>query len=612
MAEIRDVVPVHSSRLLMLRWPLILIGAGAIVHLAGADAPFVRWANPDVPDWRDPLAHWIQDWGTRAVLLTAFLALALGWLRGSFRRLRTPASVYVFAWVALEVVIGGLKRLTGRPRPVHPDGILESLRSLYERPDLKSFPSGHAAASMAGALVLATSVRSPLLRAAAFAYAAFVAWGRSVAGAHYPSDTLVGAGIGWALAALSLRLGAMNRLRIERWEIRGAARAIFVAALVLTFSWLLGSPAEVSTFSSGELRPDIRLHRPLGEVVLEPITGPAAALSALPDLKPQLLVWAAWFLVAATVLAWLARRRAILPLIGMTLWGGAVVALALSGRPLGDRIRGGDDWKVVDLQIHLGDPVDGRMGMEEGRARLASLGVDAIVPTWHGRWAPGRVTDAFEGELGIQGMEWAAGPPAEAPLHLLFFCGPGVAPPDLTGEKDWRRAIERVHAAGGLVFASHFWRGEVSEMPRLEELLAAGVDGVEVAGRSPEWRAEMRERQRSLRALAGEGRVVLADTDFHGRRGAATTLNLLHAPGEDWAADPDAAARAIWEGLRGERPLVAAALGDAAPPPAFRGALAPLWTGWTYLGELSPRRRGAWLLWLLAILGVTLVARRRR
>ena len=87
-----------------------------------------------------------------------------------------------------------IKLLVKRPRPV-----LEGLPPLGGAPSSLSFPSAHATSSFAVATAMC---RVDPATSAAFLVALALAFGRPYLGMHYPSDVLVGAGIGVLLGLL--------------------------------------------------------------------------------------------------------------------------------------------------------------------------------------------------------------------------------------------------------------------------------------------------------------------------------------------------------------------------------------------------------------------------
>ncbi len=125
-----------------------------------------------------------------SVVLLATLLLMTG---GTVSQ--AAAASAVIAFVLSQV----LKRLIARPRPALGVGF----RSVIEAPDHFSFPSGHAAVSLAlwlpWALALPGYLGIPLL-----AGALLVGVSRSYLGVHYPGDVFAG----WVLALASAVLGA--------------------------------------------------------------------------------------------------------------------------------------------------------------------------------------------------------------------------------------------------------------------------------------------------------------------------------------------------------------------------------------------------------------------
>jgi len=127
--------------------------------------------------------------------LSAAAALAWPRLRASaFRACLAVALTYVMA-------SGVVKPLIGRARPYQGGGV--AARTIETTPAASySFPSGHAATAMAGALAGARLVpaAAPLL----WALATLISVSRIYVGVHYPSDVLAGALLGLLCANLVL------------------------------------------------------------------------------------------------------------------------------------------------------------------------------------------------------------------------------------------------------------------------------------------------------------------------------------------------------------------------------------------------------------------------
>src|ERR1700744_6226744 len=86
------------------------------------------------------------------------------------------------------------KQLVGRPRPAVE--LAPLVRRLAIAPRTTSFPSGHSAS--AAAFATGVALESPLLGVPVAVTAAAVAPSRVAVGAHYPSDVVVGVGVGVA------------------------------------------------------------------------------------------------------------------------------------------------------------------------------------------------------------------------------------------------------------------------------------------------------------------------------------------------------------------------------------------------------------------------------
>lgn len=126
-----------------------------------------------------------------------FGVAALGWPR------TRPAAFRMCLAVALAYAAasGVLKPLVGRLRPSHP-AIMAGRTLETQPPSSYSFPSGHAATAVAGALAAARVV--PGAGWAFWGVATLMAYSRVYLGVHYPSDVVGGALVGAACAWLVL------------------------------------------------------------------------------------------------------------------------------------------------------------------------------------------------------------------------------------------------------------------------------------------------------------------------------------------------------------------------------------------------------------------------
>lgn len=114
---------------------------------------------------------------------------------------RAPLSIALATLVILLTSYSGyrlyrfLKRHTVRPRPYQVHQVIV----LKERPlDVFSFPSGHTLQAVLFTLLIGS--QTPVLLWVLAPFTALVALSRLVLGLHYPTDVLVGAGIGASFA----------------------------------------------------------------------------------------------------------------------------------------------------------------------------------------------------------------------------------------------------------------------------------------------------------------------------------------------------------------------------------------------------------------------------
>jgi undecaprenyl-diphosphatase len=154
-----------------------------------------RWLYGVVGRWSAPLL----DEPLRKVTQLAdfskpwfLVAGALGLLGGPRGR-RAAGTGLAAVGVTSLVVNQPLKALGGRRRP--DPGLLGAPQPRWVRmPTSGAFPSGHAASAAAFAVAVGDVV--PRLRPVLGTAASVVAFSRVYTGVHYPSDVLVGAGVG--------------------------------------------------------------------------------------------------------------------------------------------------------------------------------------------------------------------------------------------------------------------------------------------------------------------------------------------------------------------------------------------------------------------------------
>jgi undecaprenyl-diphosphatase len=132
---------------------------------------------------------------------TVWLAITLVLIILDRRHLRAGARVVVALLLAYAVTDGLIKPLVARTRPFE---LPTATRVIDRRPATYSFPSGHAAASVAAALTL-THVW-PRGRPVLWLLALLVSFSRIYVGVHYPLDVIGGALVGLACAWAAGRL----------------------------------------------------------------------------------------------------------------------------------------------------------------------------------------------------------------------------------------------------------------------------------------------------------------------------------------------------------------------------------------------------------------------
>jgi undecaprenyl-diphosphatase len=227
-----------------LLWLVVVMALAGVCLLFLDDAAARHWKlwPPALKAFAETFTQLgLGQWYLLPPLAWLLVANQIDWARLSRRRLmaaynRTCLAFFVLIAVGLPGLAALLvKLLVGRARPYsyRENGLLSlhpfRLDSLYA-----SFPSGHATTigAVAGILVLLF----PRWKYVALVAAVWVAATRVLLGAHYPSDTVAGLGLGFGLAVMTAqvfarlgflfrqRSGSLPVLRRSMWSSRRARK----------------------------------------------------------------------------------------------------------------------------------------------------------------------------------------------------------------------------------------------------------------------------------------------------------------------------------------------------------------------------------------------------
>lgn len=131
--------------------------------------------------------------------LYLLLGLVLFYLDNTHGKLFFYTAIMAYAFEIPLYLI--LKQYFKRPRPAM---TLLEYEALINPSDKFSLPSGHTAAAFLMATII--SYFYPTFAIVALSWAGLVGLSRILLGVHYPSDVLVGAGLGVSIAGLSISI----------------------------------------------------------------------------------------------------------------------------------------------------------------------------------------------------------------------------------------------------------------------------------------------------------------------------------------------------------------------------------------------------------------------
>jgi membrane-associated phospholipid phosphatase len=200
------------------------------------DRPAIEWVRSLQGLWivRIGDAGYVIGGGYALVAISG-LFVAIGYARKNQVWLQTGLRGWA-AHAAAGLLAQGLKHGIGRPRPrLHREDAFFTGPSL--KPDLDSFPSGHASASFAVATVVARYC--PALAWPAYGLAGFISLTRLFRGSHFVSDVVAG-------VVLGIVVGTLVATPIQEWKI--ALRHLLLAGtpwliVVCSVVWLAIMPS---------------------------------------------------------------------------------------------------------------------------------------------------------------------------------------------------------------------------------------------------------------------------------------------------------------------------------------------------------------------------------
>jgi membrane-associated phospholipid phosphatase len=218
----------------LLALAFILVVAGCLAKASGVDPVGLLAVRGDTP------SHFaVVAWSCITVLGMTWPALIL--LVAMDRRLGQVISLLLPTVLLGSLLAHVPKILIASPRPAATP-IRDSLHVIgHAFTGPVSMPSGHALTAAAAATLIAvawTGRHRRVVSCAAFALAALIGYSRLAVGAHWPSDVLVGFGLGVLTVVLALRFERPAAALARRIDSRAGQLSVALLELALAVSFL--------------------------------------------------------------------------------------------------------------------------------------------------------------------------------------------------------------------------------------------------------------------------------------------------------------------------------------------------------------------------------------
>jgi hypothetical protein len=340
--------------------------------------------------------------------------------------------------------------------------------------------------------------------------------------------------------------------------------------------------------------PDADLSRPLGYLVLAPLSDTFDALTFLSLARAQALL-ITWAVALAT---WGALRRGtVRERVRRGLLGPVVMVLVATGtvllpRPVPGLVAADSSATVIDYHAHTDASHDGRTilggwSVQDLARWHAAQGFGASYVTDHNIVFNRRITTPI---VLLPGVEWSV---YQQHIVALGETRPLDRTPYLTDTPAMLQLFAALHQQGALAIASipEYWEHHRED---LEQFIAAGVDGFEIVNCAPKAIGFPASARGDVIELARAHNLLLTGaSDNHGWGKVTCVWNVTHAGATGFAAN-HIIARSL-----------AMAQGSAADWSA--GISQP----WLMLRALSWSERAAWLTWIALYLIYMSVPRRQ-